>query len=83
MKVFFTSFKIFVSFHKGDFVRGVSGSFKKVDICYLGIVKRVFSAAFSDNRFSPLKPEELEGLQVVVVFLEDSIMDSVVIEAVL
>ena len=79
-KFFDQEFKIFVSFEKNGFVRGVSGSYKTPEVLYKALVKRSFGAAFSDNRFSPLRLDELEEIKIFVTFVAENIMDSVSFE---
>ena len=79
-KLFDQEFKIFVSFEKNGFVRGVSGSYKTPEVLYKALVKRSFGAAFSDNRFSPLRLDELEEIKIFVTFVAENIMGSVSFE---
>lgn len=79
-KLFDQEFKIFVSFEKNGFVRGVSGSYKTPEVLYKALVKRSFGAAFSDNRFSPLRLDELKDIKIFITFVAENIMDSVSFE---
>ncbi len=77
--VFNQDFKVFVWLEKNGFVRGVSGSYRTPEPLYKALVKRTFGAAFSDNRFAPLKPEDLDGLRVGVTLLGKALEDFVCI----
>lgn len=79
-QIFNQEFKIFVSFEKHGVVRGVSGSYKTSEPLYKALVKRSFGAAFSDNRFSPLRIEELNDIKIFVTIVDNNIMDSVSFE---
>ena len=66
---------------KDGFVRGVSGSFKTREKLFKALVKRSFGVAFSDNRFAPVQPDEIDRLKINVVLLENNLMNSVLIES--
>lgn len=70
-----------LSLEKDGYVRGVNGSFKTPEKLFKGLVKRAFGVAFSDNRFAPVQPDEIDWLKINVVLLSDNVMDSVVIES--
>jgi len=78
--VFNQEFKVFVSLEKNDFVRGVNGSFKELVPFYMALTKRTFGCAFSDERFAPLKPEELDKINLTVTLMGDEVLRSAVIE---
>ncbi len=79
--VFNQEFKVFVALEKDGYVCGVSGSYKTPEPLFKALVKRTFGAAFSDNRFAPVKPEDFERLEISVSLLCDDLMDSVLIVA--
>lgn len=79
-QIFNQEMKIFVCIEKNGRVRGCSGSYKTPELLYKALVKRVFGAAFSDNRFSPIKLEELDELKFSVTIVAENIMESVLIE---
>ncbi len=79
-EVFNQEFKVFVSIEKDGCVCGVSGSYKSPEPLFKALVKRTFGAAFSDNRFAPIKPEDFDNLKISVSLLCDDLMDSVLIE---
>ncbi|MCM1009496.1 MAG: AMMECR1 domain-containing protein [Fusobacterium sp.] len=79
-EVFNQEFKVFVTLEKDGYVCGVSGSYKTPEPLFKALVKRTFGAAFSDNRFAPVKPEDFDRLKISVTLLCDDIMDSVLIE---
>lgn len=79
--VFNQEFKVFVTLEKDGYVCGVSGSYKTPEPLFKALVKRTFGAAFSDNRFAPVKPEDFDRLRISVTLLCDDIMESVLIEA--
>lgn len=79
-EVFNQEFKVFVTLEKDGYVCGVSGSYKSPEPLFKALVKRTFGAAFSDNRFAPVKPEDFERLKISVSLLCDDLMDSVLIE---
>lgn len=78
-EVFNQEIKVFVSFERDGFVRGVSGSFRTPEPLFKALVKRTFGAAFSDIRFAPIKPDELENLKINVVLICDDLMSSILI----
>lgn len=80
-EVFNQEFKIMLSLEKDGYVRGVSGSFKTPEKLFKALVKRAFGVAFSDNRFAPVQPDEIDWLKINVVILSDDVMNSVVIES--
>lgn len=80
-EVFNQEFKIFINLEKDGFVRGVSGSFKTPEKLFKALVKRSFGVAFSDNRFAPVQPDEIDWLKINVVILDENVMNSVVIES--
>lgn len=80
-EVFSQEFKVFVSLEKDGFVRGVSGSMKKQEPLFKALVKRAFGAAFSDNRFAPLKADELDSLKIYVTLICKDLMEAVLIES--
>lgn len=80
-EVFNQEFKIIISLEKDGFVRGVSGSFKTREKLFKALVKRSFGVAFSDNRFAPVQPDEIDRLKINVVLLENNLMNSVLIES--
>lgn len=79
-EVFNQEFKVFVTFEKGGYVCGVSGSYKTPEPLFKALVKRTFGAAFSDNRFAPVKPEDFDSLKITVSLLCDNLMNSELIE---
>lgn len=73
---------LFVSLESDGFVRGVAGDFLRKEPLRKALERASFSAAFSDDRFSPLKPEEFARLKIFVTLVNpDDIMNSVVIES--
>lgn len=80
-EIFNQEFKIMLSLEKDGYVRGVNGSFKTPEKLFKGLVKRAFGVAFSDNRFAPVQPDEIDWLKINVVLLSDNLMESVVIES--
>lgn len=79
--MFNQEFKVFISLEKDGFVRGVNGSFKTLDKLFKALVKRSFGVAFSDNRFAPVQPDEIDWLKINVVILQKNLMNSIVIES--
>ncbi len=78
-EVFNQELKVFVSFEKDGYVRGVSGSYRTPEPLFKALVKRTFGAAFSDNRFAPVKPDEIDYLKINVALICDGLLDSVLI----
>lgn len=69
----------FVSLHRGDgTLRGCIGTIEPTESClYDEITWNAVSAAFWDNRFEPLMPEELDDLEISVdVLTEPEKIDS-------
>lgn len=79
-EVFNQEFKIVLSLEKDGFVRGVNTS-KIPEKLFKALVKGAFGVAFSDNRFAPVQPDEIDWLKINVVILNDNVLNSVVIES--
>ena len=57
----------------------MSGSYRTPEPLFKALVKRTFGAAFSDNRFAPVKPDEIDYLKINVALICDGLLDSVLI----
>ena len=60
---------VFVTLHAGKRLRGCIGVIEAKDPLGESIVRCAASAALEDPRFSPLQPEELQGLEIEVSLL--------------
>lgn len=59
----------FVTLHLGGMLRGCIGSLEAHRPLVLDVAHMAFSAAFSDPRFSPVRKEELEDLEISISVL--------------
>jgi len=59
---------VFVSVYVDDELRGCIGNLNAVDI-HRGIIKNAVMAAFYDNRFPPVEPEEFSRMKVHINIL--------------
>lgn len=80
-EIFKQKFYVFVSLETDGFVRGVSGNINKEEQLHLALLKETFGAAISDDRFPPLKPDELNSTKIFVTLVDKAdIMSSKVFE---
>ncbi len=59
----------FVTLRHGERLRGCMGSVAPVDPLVVDVARNAYKAAFEDPRFSPLQPDELDGLTLEVSVL--------------
>ncbi len=62
----------FVTLKRGGQLRGCIGSAQARRPLVADVAENAFSSAFRDHRFKPLKPEELEGLELSISVLSPS-----------
>lgn len=62
----------FVSLHLEGRLRGCIGSLKASEPLYRNVQTNAANAAFSDPRFHPLAPEEMEGIRIEISVLTPS-----------
>ena len=79
--VFNQNFKISLTMEKNGYVRGVSNSLKTPEPLFLGLTRHAFGMAFSDKRFAPLKPDELEEIKISVTFWNNDMTSSIILES--
>lgn len=61
----------FVTLYKNDELRGCIGSLIPKQAVALDVAQNARKAALEDNRFEPVKPEELKDLSLSIAFLTD------------
>ncbi len=59
----------FVTLNRNGNLRGCIGHLEAIQPLILDVTENAFSAAFRDPRFSPLREEEMEGLEIHVSIL--------------
>jgi hypothetical protein len=59
----------FVTLRLGEELRGCTGNLEPLHPLVVGVARNAFGSAFSDPRFPPLAPRELERLAVSVALL--------------
>lgn len=80
-EIFKQNFYVFISLENDGFVRGVSGNLKQEEPLQRALLKETFGAAISDDRFPPLKPDELNSTKIFVTLVDKKdIMSSKVFE---
>lgn len=67
--VFMESFGLFVTIHKYGNLRGCIGYIKPYKPLYYALIDLAQAAAFNDNRFNPVKIEELNDLEFEISVL--------------
>ena len=67
--IFTEKYGLFVTLHKNGRLRGCIGYILPYKDLYTSIIELGQAAAFRDNRFSPVKIEEIEHLQIEISIL--------------
>ena len=67
--IFYEKRGVFVTLHKNDHLRGCIGNIEPVESIIDGVQDNSINAAFHDSRFSPLKLEEFNNINIEISIL--------------
>lgn len=67
--IFYKKRGVFVTLHKNGHLRGCIGNIEPVDSIISGVKDNAINAAFKDSRFSPVKLDELDNIDIEISIL--------------
>ncbi len=63
----------FVTLHKNSLLRGCIGYILPINPVYKTIINNAYNAAYSDPRFTPVKPEEFDEIKIEISILTEPV----------